>query len=344
MKIPSLIVYSLVILLTSCSQPNNDIPVQSPSAGASKNSDTVANADLDKILRKPNKDIQSSLPSKQALSPKPTKVLTHSSLTVAKSAQLTSNQVQELMAISHQDNLDRPFRIILPTYIPDEFRLDNDVNTTIDQRGRYGTPNAIDSYGLRYQNPSNGSSFSISASSGGWGADTIYYEKIKVYSEALGVQTLSITASEHAPNDRSIGFWGSPIRRNGRGYEFYATDMNIQEAIKIVESLQYMDSPQTKARILADIRGDADLLVNKFSFPLESCGDPSSGSDNRWYPVFMDAADSSNLYEHCKDAVVRESIGKNGSFAKLQVGSFTSYERALEFAKAVGGRVGKPDE
>jgi hypothetical protein len=345
MKTLSLTVYFLVILLTSCSQPNNDMPVQSPSTGASKNSDIVANADSDKILKKPNKDIHSSLPSKHPLFPKPTKVVTRSSVTVAEAAQLTPNQVQVLVAISHQYNLDRPFRIIVPTYIPDGFKVDDDISTTRDETGRWGgTPNAIDSYTLGYHNPDNSSGFSISASSGGWGDDVIYYEKVKVYSKALGIVVLSETASEHSQNSHSISFFGSRILRNGRGYDFHAQGISMKEAINIVESLQYMKSSQTKAAPLADIRRDADILVNKFSFPLDSCGDSPSKSSNRWYPVFMDAADSSSLYEHCKDAVVRESIGKNGSFAKLQVGSFTSYERALEFAKAVGGRVGKPDE
>jgi hypothetical protein len=118
--------------------------------------------------------------------------------------------------------------------------------------------------------------------------------------------------------------------------------MNFQEAVKVVESLQYMDSPQTKAKSLDEIERDARRLVNKFGFPLSSCGDPPSGNTDHWYPVFIDGSRADyGVQEYCKDALVKEV---KGGFGKVQLGSFTSYERASEFAKAVGGRVGETDK
>ena len=93
---------------------------------------------------------------------------------------------------------------------------------------------------------------------------------------------------------------------------------------------------------MAEIEKDADRLLSKFNFPLNSCGDSPSGNNERWHPVFMDGTflvDAKRLY--CKDAVSRGKSRRG--FENVQVGSFTSYERASEFAKAVGGRVGKTD-
>jgi len=319
--------------LLSCGQANQETTKPSTSTSSAADSTRISNSNS---IPSPFKSLQ------------PIETPTESSVTIAEAAQLVPNQIQKLMAIATQKQLDRSFRIVVPTYIPPGFQA-GDIETFIDKSGRYGSPNTISSYMLVYQNPSSGACFSIQGDSGGWGAGDSEHQDVEVFSEALGIIILAVTGFDKESNLSSIQFRDAPIVRSGRGYFFNSSgggkciSINLQEAVKVVESLQYMDSPQTIAKPLDEIEKDADRLVNKFNFPLDSCGDPPSGSNDRWYPVFMDEVVVLNgiaRQDYCKDAVIKEKIGE---FAKVQVGSFTSYERASEFAKAVGGRVGEPD-
>jgi len=322
----------LCSFLLSCGQDH-----QKATSPLASNSSTVDNTRIGKSGNTPS-------PSESL---QPIKAPTESSVTVAEAAQLAPNQIQELMAIATQKQLDRSFRIVIPTYIPPGFQA-GDIETSIDKSGRYGPPNIISDYKLVYRNPSSGACFSIEGSSGGWGAGEVEHQDTPVFSEALGIVVLSTLKFDNESHSSIIQWRDAPIVRSGRGYGFGSGQgqncgaMNFQEAVKVVESLQYMDSPQTKAKSLDEIERDARRLVNKFGFPLSSCGDPPSGNTDHWYPVFIDGASADyGGQEYCKDALVKEV---KGGFGKVQLGSFTSYERASEFAKAVGGRVGEPDK
>ena len=322
-----LITAILVSFLLSCGQADQEPTGSSTSSGSS--STGVGNSD---IIPSPIKSPEPSMPLE-------------SGTTIAETAQLAPNQVQDLMSFAQQTEQIQPgrkFRIIVPTYIPSGFQVEK-VNLKVDDSLR-----AWSSYGISYKNSNSGECFSIGGSSGGWGAGDSKYQDTKVFSEALGIVALSILSSDRESDSPSISLRYAPIVRNERGYDFESNSyqgcstMNFNDAVKVVESLQYMDSPQTKAKPLEGIRKDADLLTSKFEFPLGSCGDSSSGSNARWYPVFVDGTYLKRIqYEYCKDAVSKEKT--QYSFEKVQVGSFTSYERASEFAKAVGGRVGKID-
>jgi hypothetical protein len=82
-------------------------------------------------------------------------------------------------------------------------------------------------------------------------------------------------------------------------------------------------------------------IASSFSFPQNSCGDKSTGSEGTWYPVFIDGAGIEDVrVKYCADAVATNR--KDTGVKTVQLASFANRERALEFAKAVGGDVGKP--
>jgi hypothetical protein len=80
---------------------------------------------------------------------------------------------------------------------------------------------------------------------------------------------------------------------------------------------------------------------NKFNFPKASCGDKPIEGENTWYPVFVDGGDLDTIRnQFCADAV--STVREDSQVKSVQLASFTNYDTALEFAKAVGGEVGQP--
>lgn len=80
---------------------------------------------------------------------------------------------------------------------------------------------------------------------------------------------------------------------------------------------------------------------SKPNFPQTSCGNRSNNPTEIWYPVFVDGGNLDSIRrKFCSDAfsTIRRKTGK----LTVQVASFTNYDRALEFAEAVGGEVGSP--
>ena len=264
-------------------------------------------------------------------------------VTIAEAAKLSSDQVQSLLGLAKQAKRNEPgrdFRIIVPTYIPSGFAVqavDTDART-----GKIGRP----SYNVQYQNSNTGCSFSIQGLSGGAGDGMSDHQEVKAFSEALGIVVLAVMKSDRRSGSSSVRLLNQPHLVHGRGYYFSSgckNSLNVPETIKVVESLQYITSSQAKARTLEDIKKDADRLRNKFDFPLSLCGDSTSDSNRQWYPVFLDGTSLGNAQQYCKNAEDRGGSDRLQN-KKIQVGSFSSRERALDFAKAIGGRVGKPDK
>jgi hypothetical protein len=78
-----------------------------------------------------------------------------------------------------------------------------------------------------------------------------------------------------------------------------------------------------------------------FNFPKAGCGDKPSGEKDTWYPVFVDGGDLETIrHNFCADAT--STVRKDSQVQSVQLASFTSRDRAIEFAKAVGGDVGQP--
>lgn len=74
----------------------------------------------------------------------------------------------------------------------------------------------------------------------------------------------------------------------------------------------------------------------------EACGDAYDPEATTWYPVFIDDGDLNQIRETlCRDAqlITRKDSGKKS----VQIASFTTYERAAQFASEIGGEVGEPN-
>jgi hypothetical protein len=77
-----------------------------------------------------------------------------------------------------------------------------------------------------------------------------------------------------------------------------------------------------------------------FNFPKASCGDKPTGGNDTWYPVFVDGGNLETIHRNfCADAI--STVRKDSKVQTIQVASFTNRDKAIEFAKAVGGNVGQ---
>lgn len=80
------------------------------------------------------------------------------------------------------------------------------------------------------------------------------------------------------------------------------------------------------------------VAASEFVFPQNSCGDRVSDPSTTWYPVYLDGANIEEVRtKYCRDAV--STIRAISGQPSVQVASFTSYDKALRFAKIVGGEV-----
>jgi hypothetical protein len=93
------------------------------------------------------------------------------------------------------------------------------------------------------------------------------------------------------------------------------------------------------------VSGEADKNSHAMpNFPLNSCGDVNPGRVNNWYPVFVNYSDADLFLirrDYCGDAY-RTRRKDTGTMA-IQVGSFTSRERAEAFAQVMSDRVGNAE-
>lgn len=86
----------------------------------------------------------------------------------------------------------------------------------------------------------------------------------------------------------------------------------------------------------AEASASSAAASTEFAFPQASCGDQAAKPTEVWYPVLIKGANLDDIRrKYCQDAV---STAQNGVPA-VQVASFTNYEKALRFSKAVGGEV-----
>jgi hypothetical protein len=170
---------------------------------------------------------------------------------VAKAAQLTAQQVEQLKNIIFKNTAGKPHKVeaILPTYLPPGFKLDS-FKVLSDGRN-YG-----EKYEVSYKNASN-NSFKITTIAPGPGAGySPYAPKFKeVSSPAFGEVIIGYTefdktsdkpstdviigvspplannTSENSPSDGGSSVWH---------YQLHSNTLSLAEATKIVESLSYL--------------------------------------------------------------------------------------------------------
>ena len=164
----------------------------------------------------------------------------------SKAAQLTSAQVKQLESLEKSNIVKSgelqveagKIKAIVPTYIPPGFQVDSfetKLNAAVGSE-----------YSLVYRNSSN-SCFRIFAFQGQGGDAPTLYETVKVSSPALGKVILTYTDSDEFHNGFSVKF-PLPIYKNDVAYLFDSpafgkncNSVSLQEAVKIVESLQYLN-------------------------------------------------------------------------------------------------------
>lgn len=153
-------------------------------------------------------------------------------------AKLTKKQVEELFFnINELEYSD--FKPIVPAYIPEGFKVSK---FEVVDLGGYRD------YNLMYKNDNN-FCFQISGSSTGWGDGASELQSIEVISQALGKVVLEYTENHRNRTNSSISLGIQPGVLGGhQAYWFtspvndeYCYSISIQEAVKIVESLQYLN-------------------------------------------------------------------------------------------------------
>jgi uncharacterized protein YgiM (DUF1202 family) len=104
----------------------------------------------------------------------------------------------------------------------------------------------------------------------------------------------------------------------------------------LLASCGLLSKPSAKAPAKAK---EAAVAAGEFKFPQATCGEEASTPSENWYPVYIDGAELSAIRsQYCGNAI-SEVRSKTGA-PTVQVASFTSYEKAKQFATAVGGEVG----
>lgn len=160
-------------------------------------------------------------------------------------AKLNDSQVQELLSMNRNNQRNINFKPIVPTYVPEGFEIRN---VSVEDDRRWGP-----SYGILYKN-NNNFCFSIGGESGGFGDGPRDYQPIEVISPALGKVILEYTENHRDRTQSSLGtslvyggvlgsqqaygLGSGPPRRVG---DQECRSISIQEAVKIVESLQYLN-------------------------------------------------------------------------------------------------------
>ncbi|WNZ25060.1 hypothetical protein HJG54_20865 [Leptolyngbya sp. NK1-12] len=158
-------------------------------------------------------------------------------------AKLSSQDKNKLLEIDQNNYKNIPVKIVLPTYIPDGFKVEK-VEVGDDKRFGPG-------YSITYSDDSN-NCFEISGASGGFGAGAEDFEIITVNSKALGNVELGYTQFDQVTNQPRIGFNQFTVQGvipSEQQYSFWSPGIvnsqcnaiEFQEAAKIVESLDYLN-------------------------------------------------------------------------------------------------------
>lgn len=86
----------------------------------------------------------------------------------------------------------------------------------------------------------------------------------------------------------------------------------------------------------------ASPTASEFTFPQANCSDRTTSDSTTWYPVIIKGADLERIRSnYCGDAI--STIQAISGTPAVQVATFTNYDKAVRFAKTVGGEVeGRP--
>jgi hypothetical protein len=189
--------------------------------------------------------VQSTL-EKETVEPNAT--LSQSPTSVGEAAKLTPAQIEQLRAVDNTKGNRINFKVVLPAYIPTGFQVKEFKVRTDAISGP--------SYKILYRN-SNNACFTFQADNGQWGGPSSGYDTIEVFSPVLGKVLIEHTHSDRLSN-AVVGFrkdWPSPKASAKTAYSFGSAGgsnymrklynceraISLQETVKIVESLQFLN-------------------------------------------------------------------------------------------------------
>ncbi|HLO86189.1 MAG TPA: hypothetical protein VK203_14430 [Nostocaceae cyanobacterium] len=231
MKIKAFTTGLIIGFLVGCSGTNQDTTVQpvpkqqeSEPTKVTESTKTPSNSEL--------KQTDAPVLSRQA---------------IAEAALLTREQVEQLVSHDKNNETGINFKVIVPTYVPSGFKIDKFEIT----KGTFGPDYNLEGYNYKisYRN-SNNLCFSIYSQGPGGGGDPEGYETLTVSSPALGKVAIEYTKSDQIEEAQYIVVeMVRGILKGNHIYSFVSTNkkhesckiISLEEAVKIVESLQYLN-------------------------------------------------------------------------------------------------------
>lgn len=206
-----------------------------------KNNTTVSSTPESSRVAEPRVSSSSNTSTRKQIS-EPINSPVRPQLSVGKAAQLTDSQVQELMLLEKNTHLER-FKVLLPTYLPVGFRVEEvEILNNNDTNPQYR---------IVYRNLKDNSCFRVTGDNGQWGGPPADYSNtVEALSPILGKVILEYTEFDQQIDGSLIKFKNEPIMKDSTGYSFISersihpncrNGISPQEAVKIVESLQYLN-------------------------------------------------------------------------------------------------------
>lgn len=167
---------------------------------------------------------------------------------VAEGAKLSAESAQALIAAHQDGSFGVNFDAVVPTYIPSGYEVES-----IEIKKK-----SIDNldfrpyYDISYESL-DGSCFSVSGATGrgGAGADNVQYEDVD--SSILGRVTLMYIEFSRDLDGTFLEFEGEQMPSQWGGSQLYSfkgckSTISLREAVKVVESLAYLNHPLTRTR------------------------------------------------------------------------------------------------
>ena len=161
----------------------------------------------------------------------------------ADAAKLSIEAASELINLDNNNQRDVPFKVVVPTYVPEGFEV-SDISSA---DGRFGPM-----YDIRYLNATTSECFEISSASGGFGGPQEVFEQlVEIDSKALGKLNLGYTESDSVRREPLIAFENLTvpgIASTPQLYSFWSRsneDCNVvdfQVAVQVAESLDYLST------------------------------------------------------------------------------------------------------
>ena len=161
----------------------------------------------------------------------------------ADAAKLSSEAATELISLDNNNQRGIPFKVVVPTYVPESFEVSD---VTYEDIRRSGPQ-----YKVQYLNAATNECFEISGASGGFGGPQEDFEQlVEIDSQALGKLNLGYTESDSVRGQPLIAFEDLTVPGTASAPQLYSfwsrsnegcTIVDFQEAEQVAVSLSYLN-------------------------------------------------------------------------------------------------------